>query len=80
VVSTAPDRTAIRNQHAGQIREDALRIQEFTGYLIARVARGRPDAVGEYAADIVAAGQRIMVSHATIVCIDALAKSTEGSG
>lgn len=63
----------IRGQRVASMREDALRIQEFVGYVIARIDKGRADSVGVYTADIVAAAQRIMAAHATIEGLDAAA-------
>lgn len=73
MTTTKPDLGTLRAQHAARILEDARRIQEFAGYVIDRLERGRPDATGMYLADIVAAGQRAMQSAATIDGLDALA-------
>jgi ribosomal protein L19 len=62
----------VRSQHVARMREEALRIQEFAGYVIARIDKGRADSVGPYAADIVSAGQRLMTGHATIEGLDVL--------
>jgi hypothetical protein len=71
--ATASDLASLRDQHAQQARENALRIQEFAGYIVGRIDAGRADAIGMYAADIVSAGQRIMTEHATIQGLDILA-------
>jgi hypothetical protein len=63
----------VRSRHVSNMREEALRIQEFAGHVIARIDAGRADSVGPYAADIVASGQRLMTGHATIQGLDILA-------
>jgi hypothetical protein len=67
-----PDLEAIRSQHIARMRENALRIQEFTGYILTRIDAGHPETVELTAAEIVSAGQRIMTDCATIQGLDIL--------
>jgi hypothetical protein len=62
--------TSLRQRKAGAIREDAERIQEHIGYVLARLDKGRPDAVSEYAADITAAIGRLSRSAAALAALD----------
>jgi ribosomal protein L19 len=74
-MSANPDLARLRGQHAARIRVEAEQIQEFAGYILARLDKDGADSVGVYAAGIVGAGQRIMTAHATIEGIDVLAEN-----
>jgi hypothetical protein len=52
----------LRERHEYVIQENAERIREHIGYVLARVEKGQPGSVGLYAQDIATSVQRILGS------------------
>lgn len=69
----------VRSRHESQIRENAERIREHAGYLIARLDKGRPDSVGLYAEDIAASARRIVTSVAALEVVTELSATYESA-
>lgn len=72
---------SVQARHESQIRENAERIREHAGYLLARLDKGRPDSVGLYADDIAASARRIVscvTALEAVAEVSAIYESTEG--
>ncbi len=73
----------IRSRHESQIRENAERIRDHIGYVLARLDKGRSDSVGLYAEDIGASARRIVSFVAALEAVtevSAIYESEEGAG
>jgi hypothetical protein len=60
---------SLRGRHESQISENAERIRDHIGYVLARVEAGRADSTGMYAEDIGASVRRILRSVAALEAI-----------
>jgi actin-like ATPase involved in cell morphogenesis len=63
----------VRKRHESQIRENAERIRDHVGYVLARLDAGRSDSVGLYADDISASARRIA---SCVTALEAVAEVT----
>lgn len=70
----------IRARHETQIRENAERIKEHIGYVLARLDKGRPDSAGLYAEDIAASARRIVSCVAALEAVAEVTAIYESTG
>lgn len=62
--------TQLRDRHVKALRENAERIREHVGYVLARIDGGHPESAGLYAQDIAAAAERMRLAVAAIETLD----------
>jgi hypothetical protein len=62
--------TQLRDRNANALRENAERIREHVGYVLARIDGGHPEATGLYAQDIAASAERMRLAVAAIETLD----------